>query len=342
MSILCTPVLTLSFPKGVVRSLAISPDRRIVAGSSNVWYSLFLGQENVIKLWDSQTGELLHILTGYAQPVSAIVFTLDGALLISGSFDGTIRAWDTHTFQERFSIDQASPTPWTLDGKPLRSSLPKIDSLSLHPNQKWIAVGNVSGGVALWDLYAGDKILSMGGGPHSAFTSIAFSPDGKLLAICDNHVGFSLCDVSTGERIYPQQGQAVFGRVSSSGSRTKWMTSVPNLISIAFSPDGAVLAGGSRKGLITLWDVKTKQEIGKVKGHRKSISSLMFSPDSQFLISASGDCTLKLWDCPSLRNVCTFEGHTHGICAAALSSDGKRLVSSSTDRTICFWKVPMR
>lgn len=338
-SILCSPVLTLSLPKGVVQSLAISPDGRIVAGSSNVWYSLFLGQENVIKLWDSHTGQLLHVLAGHTKPGPSLVFNLDGSLLISGSLDGTIRAWDTHTLQECISIDKASPTPWKLDSKPLRSSLPKIDSIALHPNQKWIAAGNISGGVALWDLYSGDNIVGMGG--HSAFTPIAFSPDGKLLATCDDHVGFNLCDISTGKRIYPQQGQAVFGRVSSSVSRTTWMTSAPNLISIAFSPDGAVLAGGSRQGLVTLWDLKTKQEIGKVKGHQKSITSLVFSPDGQFLISSSGDCMLKLWDFPSLQHVCTFAGHTHRICAAALSLDGKRLVSSSTDRTICFWTVPM-
>jgi WD40 repeat protein len=64
---------------------------------------------------------------------------------------------------------------------------------------------------------------------------------------------------------------------------------------LAFSPDGTLLATGESDGTITLWDVKTRQALGILKGHRAAISHLAFSPDGRVLLSSSNDGTLRLW-----------------------------------------------
>ncbi|HEY9628660.1 MAG TPA: WD40 repeat domain-containing protein [Coleofasciculaceae cyanobacterium] len=330
--ILIHPFLTLSLPKGVVYSLAVSPDGRMIAGSSGVLWSFFLGKENVIRLWDSYTGEWLHTLIGHTNFVSSITFNLDGSLLMSGSLDGTIKLWNTQTFQEQVTFDQSSPTPWKFDGKPLRMSLPKIDSIALHPNQHWIAAGDISENVTLWDCNSGEKIGLVGG--HRAFTSIAFSPDGSLLATCDEHAGYNLFEVPSGNRTYPPTGKLIFGRLNG----TNFATFAPTLKAITFSLDGKKLVGGCLKGSIRLWDLGTGKELYKIKAHKTGITALMFGSSGKHLISADFDRKIKLWDAQTTQQLCTFEGHSKQVLAIALSPNGETLVSSGVDRTIRLWR----
>jgi WD40 repeat protein len=335
--ILIKPVLTLSLAKGVVYSLAFSPDGQRLAGSGGVLWSFFLGKENVIRIWDSRSGSLLYTLPGHSNFVSAVTFSLDGSTLISSSLDGTIKLWNTQTFQTQFTIDESSPTPWKFDGKPLRMSLPKIDSIVLHPNQRWLATGDISGCVTLWDIQSREKLIVIG--EHEAFTSIALSPDGTLLATCDDHAGYNLFDVPSGRWIYPAPGAFVFGRLNG----TNWATVAPQLKTITFSPDGKVLAGGCYRGTIRLWDIETGNEICKIKGStakgvKACISSLIFSRNGNYLISADSNGRISLWNLQTKQCMCTFEGHSREICSLALSPDGNTLVSSSLDRTVQFWR----
>lgn len=325
------PVLTLTLPKGVVHSLAFSPNGRMIAGSGGVLWSLFLGKENVIRIWDSHTGSLLHTLTGHSNFVSSITFNLDGSILISGSLDGTIKLWNTRTFQELLSLNQASFTPWKFDGQLLRMSLPKIDSIALHPNQQWIAASDLSENLSIWDCIA-KKRLSLAGG-HEAFTAIALSPDGNLLATCDEHAGYNLFELPALRRIYPPVGKPVFGRFNG----VKFATTAPTLKAIAFSPDGAKLAGGCLKGSISLWDIATGKELYRIQGHKNRVRSLLFSLKGDHLISAGDDGKIKLWNSQTAQQRCVFEGHSKEVLAIALSPDEETLVSSGVDRTVRFW-----
>ncbi|HIK14644.1 MAG TPA: WD40 repeat domain-containing protein [Leptolyngbyaceae cyanobacterium M33_DOE_097] len=331
--LLIQPSIALSLSKGVIASLVASPDGRIIAGGSSVLWSLFLGKENVIRLWDSHTGVLLHQLEGHLSLVSALAFNADGSVLISGSLDGSIKLWNTRTLREQLTIDEASSFPWRFDGKPLRMSLPKVDAIALHPNQHWIAASAIDGTITLWDSRAKAKVCSFGG--HEAFTSIAFNQDGTLLAACDEHAGYNLFDVPQGRKVYPPGGKLAFGRIDGVNLPTRTLA----LRTITFSPNGNVLFGGSYHGLIIVWDVKTAKELARVNAHKGRVKALLFSATGEYFVSAGDDDQIKLWNAQTLEQICTFEGHRKEICAIALTPNGKTLVSSDADRKVYFWKI---
>lgn len=109
--------------------------------------------------------------------------------------------------------------------------------------------------------------------------------------------------------------------------------------SVAFSPDGTVVATGDSTGEIRLWQVATGQHLASYQGHKKWVRAVAFSPDGQMLASGSDDQTVRLWDVSTCHCRHTFPAHTNWIWSVAFSPDGQLLASSSDDRTIRLWSL---
>jgi WD40 repeat protein len=114
--------------------------------------------------------------------------------------------------------------------------------------------------------------------------SFAFAPDAKSVAVASPRLlngddAVHLVDLTTGREL------------------RKFTVSAALVNSLAFSPDGRLLAAGAVDG-ITIWDVATGQTLINPKGHLGAVMSVVFTVDGTLLASASADGTIRLWGVP--------------------------------------------
>ncbi len=134
-------------------------------------------------------------------------------------------------------------------------------------------------------------ILNASGDVGGSIEEKIFSPDGNTLAIASMD-GMDLWTVPDGVLlrrwpIIPQSGLDSYKLLWD-----RWQTSV------AFSPDGRIIASGSYYGVVRIWRTEDGTLLKILEGHTYGILNLMFSPDGKYLASSSSDGTVRIWGIP--------------------------------------------
>jgi transcriptional regulator with XRE-family HTH domain len=116
-------------------------------------------------------------------------------------------------------------------------------------------------------------------------------------------------------------------------SRSIFTETLGNILCVAFSPDGAILATGDTDCRIRLWDSQTGQLLGICNGHSHWVRSVTFSPDGRFLASGSADKTVRLWDAKTHESIRIHTDHENEVHTVAFNPQGHLLASGSADNT---------
>ncbi|MEG3879832.1 hypothetical protein QT972_20975 [Microcoleus sp. herbarium7] len=109
--------------------------------------------------------------------------------------------------------------------------------------------------------------------------------------------------------------------------------------SLAYSPDGAMIAVGDSLGKLRIWNAITGEVIQLLEGHTLRIYSVNFSPKGDIVVSASEDKTIRLWDAQSGMRLNELAKHSKPVLSVVFSPNGKILASGSSDKTIKLWDV---
>ncbi len=244
-----------------------------------------------------------------------LAYSSDGnTLASSGSGDGTIRFWDTHTGEQKHIITGHTDN---------------VSSMIFHPDGKHIVCGYEEGTIRYWDISTRQQVKTLDRFMNSV-SGLVFTPDSKtIVGGVDNSV-----------HIWNAQ----------TGKHKMLLTEDKGLRCIAMSPDGMIIATGSEDTTIRLWDINTGQLTRTLKGHNHRIHSVIFTSNGQILISGSEDNTIRLWNVTTGENTKTYTAHTdasgshsgsplslEGVKILALSPDGKTLASGGGDKIIHLW-----
>jgi hypothetical protein len=111
-----------------------------------------------------------------------------------------------------------------------------------------------------------------------------------------------------------------------------------NLVTcVAFSPDGRLLATGSRDKTAALWDTATGQRTRVLEGHGRTVSSVGISPDGNFVVTGSWDRSAAVWSAKTGERLRLLEGHGESIRSVAFARDSRYVVTGSLDKTAILW-----
>ena len=251
---------------------------------------------------------LRQTLKGHTGWVRAVAFFPNGFSLASGSYDRTLKLWNTRDNQSFGTLSNHL------------GSISGINAIAVHPNGNTFATACIDKSIKLWNFRSGKPVRNIEGHLGQVY-SVAYSPDGNTLVSASADKTIKLWNWRKGELLQTFEGHQ------------------DKVVSVAFYPDGKRIASASFDKTIKIWDVNTGKQVLSMSGHGSPVNAIAFSPDGKLLASGSQDQTVKIWDVSSGKVVRTLAGHVGGVLAVEFNRDGSVIASGGVDKTIQIWDV---
>jgi WD40 repeat protein len=303
-----------------IYSLAFSPDGAIASSSA----------DTTVKVTELSTAREIRWLLG-SLSLCPLAYSPDGRFLARGGDRVVVWSLNHPELTPPIFTDPADAPP------PADSSTVSIGSgrftqaVQFSPDGRVLAANGPNRALRRWSIPSGEPLPGDWGGVRT-FTRIptgclAYSPDGLLLATSFGVAGLDafdpvimLWDATTGE---------LRGQLASD-----FYIAHPS--AIAFSPDGAYLAGVYGPSLL-LFDVVKQQLAAKVKPGTKHLKGLVFAGGGRKLVTVSNDKMARMWSVPGLREEQGFEWRIGKLTALAIAPDELRLAAGSDSGRVIVW-----
>jgi WD40 repeat protein len=299
---------------------------------------------------DPLTSPLKGVYRGHAHRVCGLAVSPDGRFLASGSFDRTVRIWDTS------------------DGSELRCFLGHdqgVQDVAFALDGRRVASASQDGTVCVWDAVTGTQLHCFRG--HGDLVNcVAFSPDGGHLAsgsfdstvrVWDGETGMpescfrghlfvvhAVAFAPDGQRLASAGGDGAIRVWDVKASREVLSIPCPggSVHCVTYSPDGRRILGGG--GAVCAWDAATGAELLRFAqpAGRGEIHALGLSPDGRWVVTGSTDRVVRVWDGLTGNQLAAHHGHDAAVRAVAFSPDGLSVFSGAEDQTIRVWDAASR
>lgn len=327
---------------------AFSHDGRLLAVSRR--------ETSDIEIRQASNGQVVRTIRGHRRGVVSLSFSPDDSMLVSGAQDGTVRIWQVSSGDNLFISEVGGTTDVAFSPNGELLATVSRASSSEFGYLPTVRVLRASDGAML-------RILDTYNYYSDSVYSVAFSPDGALLAATTSN-GLKLWRVSDWSlvRVLPIYSPFVFSPNSrliatprdrsvyiyrlSDGMLLRVLTGHQDAVrSVAFTPDGRLLASAGDDGTIRLYRTVDGSPAGVLTAHTGKVFSIAFSPNGKLLASAGEDATIRLWrtaDWSLLRTM----GSLYDT-RVTFSPDGKLLLSwnaptdssNQPDGQITVWRV---
>lgn len=330
-------ILTVSVDEGFYYS-HLDPAGLPTASFEGPWNG-----ETKVRIWDAQSGGILHVLDGHQAQVVDADFSPDGQWVVSGSLDKQAIIWNAETGQlvhvlagHKASVASVGFTP---DGRfAVTTSLGKYLDIQVkegpdnNVSQSANTLTEPEEALAyFWDVQSGkrvrrlpNQVSKMIGGTEVFYSSrcnIIISQDGRYAVTAAELPGNTcLWDLDTFELVSTLSGHQ------------------HTALDAAFSPDGKWLATACADHMVRMFRVSNSSLVHELKAHQAPVLGVSFSSDDQRLLSVSADGSGKIWDVDTGFLQASLEGHQDRVVDGVFHPDGFHIATASRDHTIRIWE----
>jgi len=265
------------------------------------------GDGGAIKVWNAAEGKVERSLEGHAGAVVALAVSADRKTLLSGGDDKVVRLWNPAKGEETGRLEGHGD---------------RVTGLGFSADPRWYASASADGRLRVWNDPEGK--------PEGRKEVASFANPGPVKAVA----------AGAGRRYFAASGKDVLEWRLPSTEAVLTLKGHGDMVhAVAYSPDGATIASGSRDKTIKLWRPGDGKELRTINAHEATIYTVAFDPEGTRLASAGFDKVIKIWDLKDGKELKKLEGHGDLVFVVRFSSDGKQLYSGSADRTIRRWSL---